>query len=314
MSRLVAVTGATGFIGGHVLRALAEEGIGARALARRLPHNPVTEGTRFEAVLGDLDDAASLRRLVRGTDAVVHLAGAIKARRRADFFRYNAAAVGNLAQALKEENSGARLVYLSSLAAREPGLSSYAASKRAGEQRLAEHRALTWCILRPPAVYGPGDRETLPLFQLASGGLGPVLGKSDSRLSVIDVRDLARAIVRLCLESRGVHVTYEIDDGRIGGYAWREIVESAGRAVGRDVRQMRIPHPAAWTLAALGDLSRVGLSANPMLTREKLREVRHPDWVVSDRRIQEELNWRPIIPIDQGFAEAVSWYRAAGWL
>ena len=314
MSRLVAVTGATGFIGGHVVRAFAEEGVSVRILTRRLPHNPIISDSPVEAVLGDLDDAASLRKLVRGAEATVHLAGVIKARRRSDFFHYNAAALGSLSEVLQETNTDSRLLYLSSLAAREPGLSSYAASKRAGEQRLAEVRGLSCCILRAPAVYGPGDRETLPLFRLAARGFAPMLGKSDARLSLIDVRDLARAIVRLCLDVNGERATYEIDDGRIGGHTWDEVLNAAGRAVGRRARRINVPSPASWTVAALGDLARVGFSANPMLTREKLREVRHPDWVVRDRRIEEEFDWRPVIPMDRGFVDAVSWYRAAGWL
>ena len=314
MARLVAVTGATGFIGGHVVGALARNGARVRILARRLPDHPFMGAAQVDLVHGDLEDTAALRRLVEGADAVVHMAGVIKARRRDDFFRYNARAVERLAAVLLEGPSSARLVYVSSLAAREPGLSAYAASKRAGEACLARDPRLRWSIIRPPAVYGPGDRETLRLFQLAARGLAPILAPSGARLSLIDVRDLARAIAALALSAKTARTAYEIDDGRIGGYAWADIVEAAGHAVGRPVRAMPMPPAASWMLAALGDLARVGFASNPMLTTQKLREIRHADWVVSDRRLQEELGWTPEISLQQGFAEAVAWYRSSNWL
>src|SRR6266403_865643 len=138
MSGTVAVTGATGFIGSHIVARLPTLGWRVRLLTRRLPVGPILAGSRFTAVIGSLGDADALEELIRGCDAVVHCAGLIKAVRPADFFAINAAATGRLAAAAAATPRPPRFILLSSLAARQPELSAYAASKRAGERALAE--------------------------------------------------------------------------------------------------------------------------------------------------------------------------------
>ena len=191
MSRLVAVTGATGFVGPHLVSALTRHGFKLRLLIRRWSPMPSLPGVEAEIVLGYLGDEAALRRLVDGADTVVHAAGLIKARTPAEFLAVNRDGTARLSALAPE----ARFILLSSLAAREPQLSAYADSKRAAEQVVAG-RTGAWLVVRAPAVYGPGDRETLAYFRAAARGVAPRPRLDGARLALIHVEDLAETLAR----------------------------------------------------------------------------------------------------------------------
>lgn len=311
--RVAAVTGVTGFIGGHLAAELARRGWHVRALVRRMPRWNRLAPAPVEAVLGSLEDAEALEAFVEGADAVVHLAGAIKGRSGDDFLRANAEGTAALARAWTAQAPEARFLQLSSLAAREPDLSAYAASKRAAEERLAEIGAgRRWLVLRPAAVYGPGDRETLALFRAAAGPVQPMLGKNGARLALVHVRDLVRAIAA-ALEADLTPACHEVTDHRPEGYAWEEIACAAAHALGRRPRPLRVPAAAVRALGLAGDAA-ARLGAWPMLTSGKAREILHGDWgSATERQLPRDL-WRPEVALDEGFAEAVAWYREAGWL
>src|SRR5690606_35594370 len=192
----VAVTGATGFIGRRHVHRLLADGVAVTALSRR--RAPDLDRSGAAVVVGSLEDAGALSQLVEGADAVVHAAGAVRARTSQQFVETNAGSTRRLIYAAARLRPPPRLLLLSSLAAREPMLSPYAASKRAAEDALAqEARGLWWLALRPPAVYGPGDRATLPLFRAMKRGLLPVPADGSGRFSLIHVDDLTAAIVAL---------------------------------------------------------------------------------------------------------------------
>lgn len=306
--RIVALTGYTGFIGGHLAADLAARGWRVRALVRR----ELPEAGPVELVHGSLGEPAALEALVEGADAVVHLAGAIKGRSRADFMRANADGTGALAAAWHARAPGARFVLVSSMAAREPQLSHYAASKRAAEERLARFDG-PWAILRPGAVYGPGDRETLRIFRAAAGPVQPMLNRGAARLTLVHVQDLVRAIAAM-LEGGAPGALHEVTDARHEGYGWDELARAAAAALGRRARPVRVPGTAVRLLGRLGDIGgRLGGGAG-MLTSQKAREILHPDWgSAAERQVPPDL-WRPEIGLEQGFADAVAWYRRAGWL
>jgi 2-alkyl-3-oxoalkanoate reductase len=307
----VAVTGATGFIGPHVVRRLRADWR-VRILTRRAVDT--SSLGEVEAVRGDLDDQASLQRLLDGAQAVVHVAGLIRARTREKFFRANAESVGRLAGIAAAAPSPPRFVLMSSLAAREPDLSDYAASKLAGEQALmAAGAALPWSILRPPAVYGPGDRATLFFFRCVRHGIGPLLGSPGARLSLIHAEDLANAVAALLVGEPATGLIAEVDDGG-GGYDWRQMIETAAAAFGRRARIVRVPMAIPYGLGMLNQALARLPGFTPMLTPGKVREFYHHDWVCDPGPIMARTVWRPAIPLRQGFASTISWYRQQGWL
>lgn len=298
--RRVLLTGATGFIGRRLHRLLLDHGIAVRAVLR--PGSPGTAhlDARCEVVVADLNDGGALAEAVADVDAVVYGAGAVRGREPADFHAANVAGVEAAAVALRRHRPTASLLLLSSLAASRPELSPYAASKRAGERALAAAGLDEWCILRPPAVYGPGDAELRGLFDLARRGLALRPGPAGQRLSLLHVDDLCRAVLAALTHADACRGrTFEIDDGRPDGYDW----DAIGRAVaGRRVRQLGVP---AWLL---GGLARANLAASaitgraPMLTPGKVRELREPRWLCDNRPFTLATGWAPQIDLASGVA------------
>ncbi|PZF78449.1 hypothetical protein DK847_01115 [Aestuariivirga litoralis] len=306
MSKTIAITGASGFAGRHAVAELLPRGHRLRALLRSPQTAALPPGV--ETVRGDLADDAALARLVAGADAVIHLAGALTALDRSGYFRVNEHGTRALADAALEAGVP-RFVHISSLAAREPQLSGYAASKRAGEE-VVRHRmaALNAILIRPPAVYGPGDRGTLPLIKELTRPVAAIPGPAGARFSLIHGRDLARLIVRAVEgNEQGLH---EVSDGQEGGYGWPDLIRTASAFRGGPVRAIFLPRavPAAVATVAEG-LAR--LTGKPgMVNRGKIAELYHVDWVARPGG----LALADPTPFAAGFAETVTWYRAAGWL
>lgn len=254
---------------------------------------------------GDLRDSPALEALVAGTYAVVHCAGTVRGARRSDFDSVNAEGAGRIAAAAAAVAPASRFLLMSSLAARMPELSHYAASKRRGENAVkAAAKDLRWTILRPPAVFGPGDRELAPLFRCIARGFAPLPAHTRGRFSLIHVDDLASAVLRWLAADAGYGRIFELDDGRPGGYEWDTVLTLAGRALGRvsPVRRVAIPVPllrlAAW--ANLGAASLLGYA--PMLTPGKVREIMHPDWLCNSHAFADAVSWRPAIGLESGLA------------
>ncbi len=305
-SRL-ALTGATGFIGTTLLKRLSGAGWQVRALYRprtgRIP--PRLPGVEW--LSGNLEDQGALDALVAGTDAVIHCAGVVRGACRSDFDRVNADGAGRVARAAASLDRVPRFLLISSLAARTPQLSDYAASKWRGECAVkAASENLRWTVLRPPAVFGPGDRELLPLFRCIAKGFAPLPAGTNGRFSLIYIDDLATAVLRWLEADAGHGRTFELDDGRPGGYAWDTVLTLAGRALreGAAVRRVPIPVPLLY-LVALANLAAARLLGYaPMLTPGKLREIMHPDWLCDNEQFAIATGWRPTFGLELGLVRA----------
>jgi len=304
-----AVTGATGFVGRHAVAALAGAGWRLRLLVRRDPRLEIG-AEPVDLVPGDLTDAGALADLVSGADAVIHLAGAVRGRPGA-MMAVNRDGTAALAAAVAAAAPAARVVHLSSLAARAPQVSAYAASKAAGEAALAGLDDVR--ILRPGAIYGPGDRASLTLFRAARWPVQPLLGPPGGRVALIHVRDVATAIVAAAEGTvpPGIHA---LGDDRREGHDWAGIVAAACAAVGGRFRPVRVPGAALALLGRLGDLAAYFPGAAPMLSSGKTREIRHGDWSLIPEPAPPGALAFPRIALAEGFADTVAWYRAAGWL
>jgi nucleoside-diphosphate-sugar epimerase len=299
----LAITGGTGFIGSHLVDIAIAGEHEVKALTRR--EQPPRD--RLEWVAGDLDDRSALERLVDGADAVIHAAGVISATSKAGFEQGNVA--GTLAMLAAATAGGVRrFVHVSSLAAREPRLSLYGASKAKAEE-LVFGSGLDWAIVRPPAVYGPGDKETLELFRMAK--LGVMLMPPRGRLSLIHAADLGRLLVALAGPAAPETTLIEPDDGKPGGWTHREFAKALGRAVGGRPAVMAAPG-LFLRLAARADQWFRGPRAR--LTVDRAAYFSHRNWVVEPKRAAPPELWRPQIPSERGLAESAQWYRDQGWL
>jgi len=299
----LAVTGATGFVGSHLLDVATAAGHEIVALTRReqSPREHVTW------VGGDLHDRTALERLVADADAIIHVAGVITGHTAAVFERGNVE--GTLAMLAAATAGGVRrFVDVSSLAAREPRLSLYGGSKARAEE-LVMRSGLDWAIVRPPAVYGPGDRETLELFRMAK--LGVMLMPPKGRISVIHADDLARLLLALAAADAPSAILIEPDDGKPGGWSHREFARALGRAVGSKPAIVSSPGIVLRLAARADQLFR---RERAKLTVDRAAYFSHRNWVVEPKRAAPPGLWHPRVETTQGLAETARWYREQEWL
>ena len=308
LRQTIAVTGATGFIGQAICRQLLAEKYAVRVLVRQSQDTTLEVFNRAEVVPGNLGNQNSLSRLVKGADAVIHCAGKVRGATQAQFDRVNVDGTRNILRAIKATESGARLLLISSLAAREPQLSFYAASKHCAEELLeSEGRDVAWTILRPPAVYGPGDREMLPIFRLMARGIALTPGSPAARFSLLYVSDLSNAAIAWLRMDAPQRQTFEIDDGRTSGYDWHDVSDVVEELCDRKIRVIRA---AKWWLDLPAWInSRIGavFGTSPMLTTQKLRELRHQDWVCDNSAFRQAADWRPRISLSAGLRTTPNW-------
>jgi uncharacterized protein YbjT (DUF2867 family) len=300
---MLAVTGATGFVGQAMLDRAAAEGIPIRALARK-PQEP---RSGIEWVQGDLDATEQLRTLVRGAEAVVHVAGVVNDT--AQFERGNVLGTLAVIEAMKAEGAQ-RLIHVSSLSAREPELSAYGASKARAE-KLVMASGLDWTIVRPPGIYGPRDVDYFDMFRLAKLGVMPVPPRQ-GRASIIHVDDLARLFLALVPGGEGLSFqTFEPDDGRKDGWSHYELARAVGWAIGR---RPWVVHLSQGSLDRAARLDRWVRGNKARLTADRVGYMSHPDWVVSHGQRPPAGLWRPQIPTREGLKATAKWYRDNGWL
>jgi len=326
----VLVTGASGFIGTALARRLRARGDEVRAVVRPTSATGVLEELGAALVRVDLGDVDRLRAALDGCEVVFHLAGAVKALRRRDFFAVNAGVTARVAEACAAAGSPPRLVYVSSIAAAGPAapgrprreedapapVSAYGESKLAGEEavRALSHR-LRATIVRPPIVYGPGDREFVPvLARMARLGLVVQAGRAERRYSVVHVDDLCQGLLAAAergrpVEREGSAGIYFVDDG--AEHRWADIGRAACAAAGRRARELRLPMFLGM-LGALRGAVAASISRRPaMLSFDKLKEIRQAAWTCSSERARRELGYAPQVPLDEGLTQAISSFLGA---
>ena len=304
-SGVIALTGATGFIGQTLLNQVTEAGWQVKALYRPKKGRTPVEMRGVEWLEGDLKDDEALSQLLEGCQVVIHCAGAVRGASREDFDRVNEQGARKIAEMAAKLAQTPRFLLISSLAAREPELSHYAGSKWRGECAIKSALdTMRWTIIRPPAVYGPGDKEMLPLFKGMAGGFLTVPAGSAGRFSLIYVDDLVAAIVSWLKSDKGYGSTFELDDGHSGGYDWDSMMEIGSKVLrdGKAVRRISIP------IMLLKFVARMNISASkligyaPMLTPGKVREITHSDWVSDTGEFAAITGWKPKFGLERGLA------------
>ena len=276
---------------------------------RALTRKPQAPRDGVEWIAGDLGDKAALARLMRGAEAVLHVAGVVNAPDPAGFEAGNVAGTLNAIEAAVAAGVP-RFVHVSSLSAREPDLSAYGASKARAE-KLVRASGLDWTIVRPPGIYGPRDSEYLDLFRLARWGIVPVPPR-EGRSSLIHVDDLARLLLALVPGGEAVtHRVFEPDDGHKGGWSHYELARAIGWAMGR---RPWVVHLSRASLERAARADRLVRRSKARLTPDRVGYMAHPDWVVSEGACPPAALWQPKVPTREGLKATAKWYRQAGWL
>jgi nucleoside-diphosphate-sugar epimerase len=318
------VTGATGFVGSHLVEALQSRSIEVTALARSAAKAADLVRSGVRVVNGDLDQAAGLDEAVRSQDVVFHVAGMVAARNEAEFFRCNRDGTSNLLAAIARLGTP-RVVLVSSLAAAGPAqrgaplqgietprpVTAYGRSKLAAEQ-LVRSSSLPWSIVRPPIVYGPRDREVLKMFRLARLGLAPVFGDGTQELSAVHAADLAQALIGVAQSPQAKGGTYHACHPQV--FTSSDLATAVAASMGRSALRVRVPLGVGRVLLAITEHTARLSGQATILTTDKANEFFQPAWTGDPASLIRDTGWHPRYDLASGLAATYQWYRKAGWL
>lgn len=303
-SKIVAITGATGFIGHVLTQKLIQNGWTVRALTRS---DRSSSSKSLQWIQGDLNNLIALHHLVDDAAFVIHCAATVRGSSFKEFSDTNIKGTRNLLRTITQKKQSPRFLLISSLAARQPELSWYAQSKYLSEQELiGNSESLQWTIFRPTAVYGPGDKEIKPLFQVMRRGLFPVVGKISNRFGLIHVYDLVVAIEAWVTAEQNIQGIFELDDGTPGGYSYQGLTELAQQVWKHPVHCVAIPDPLIRGIASINLWLARLFHYSPMLTPGKVNELQHPNWVCDNAPLIHELpGWHPSIRLQDVLSEVI---------
>ena len=302
MPERVALTGATGFIGNNLLAALLKRSFPVRALTRKQRCSSSVHWVR-----GDLGDNRALSELMRDCTALIHCAGVVRGNSAEEFLAINLKGTERLIEQALVMPEPPRILLISSLAARYPEYSWYAQSKFMAEELLmsAQYADLARTIYRPTAVYGPGDRALRPLLRMMHHGLLVTPGTPDARLSLLHVSDLTAAALQWLTQDQTCEGTFELDDGKAGGYSWQDIKDAGRQARQRAITHISVPLPLLRALART-NLALARLLRYPaMLSPGKVKEITHNNWVCDNAPLTAALGWRPQISLAQALIRSL---------
>lgn len=327
MKERVLITGASGFVGYHLIEAALAKGLEVTAAVRSSSKIDHLRQWPVQFITPDFTSVASLRAALEAGQYqyVIHAAGTVKAKDERAYTAANADITRNLAVAITQATLPFRkLVFLSSLAAQGPGadgeaireddvahpVSPYGKSKLLAEQYLGAIPGLPVVTLRPTAVYGPRDRDIFILIKTFAQGLEPYIGRGDQQLSFIYVKDLAAATIAALAD--GVTGTYLVADGKdYGRYALADITK---RILNRKTIRVHLPLGVVKALAFVQETLGTIRGQAPALNRDKLAELTATNWTCNVARLQRELGYAPKYTLETGLAETIQWYQENRWL
>ncbi len=317
----VFLTGATGFIGYHLAKLLLDLGVRVTALVR---DESRLKDLAVEPVEGDIT-RSELLTIPSDVDTVFHLAGLTRARKRKTYFDVNEIGTANIVAAVERDAPDAHLVYMSSLAAIGPSLSltepvtedtlphpvsSYGESKLAGEKHVLTSK-LSSTIVRPPAVFGEGERDIFTFIQMASRGFSLFPGSSERWFSMVYGPDLCRAVVELADTFRGKRTSFLV--GYQEFFSWSSFRGAVADALGKKVHTIRIPLFTIYPIAVIQETISFFTRKPALLNLEKCREIVAPFWTCNVSRMKNA-GISPATPFPRALEQTIQWYRSNNWL
>lgn len=338
VSQPVLVTGASGFIGRHLVRRLVELGYQVSCLVRATSHIDELRSAGAQLITGDITDRGSIGRAIEASNAdiVFHLAGLTKAIRTDDFQRVNAGGVESVADACADSINKPVLVVVSSLAAAGPctagkqrvesavatPVSAYGRSKLAGEQAAARYAGVVpISIVRPPIVFGDGDRSMLEIFRpIARWGIHTVPGRGERRLSLIHVADLVEGLLLVAEKGERLHQNGSQGQGIYFMAAddyprYVELGQVIATALGKKrATVVHLPEPLVKLAGLCGDAMTWIRQRPAWLNSDKMAEALAGSWMCSSEKANTQLGWYPATALAERLHETAQWYRQARWL
>ncbi len=316
------VTGATGFIGSHLCEGLVKRGFEVIYLSRGTSNLKWVESLDITQVRGDCTIPESLQNVVSDVDYVFHLAGLTKSPSGKAFFTVNHKGTENLIKAVAERNTKVkRFLYLSSLAAAGPGrnghpvveettphpVSDYGRSKLEGEREVLKYKnQMPITIIRPPAVYGPRDKDMLLIFKMMKKGFFFDLGKCYYSLLYVD--DLVQGILLSTEEKKAEGQTYFLSDGH--SYTGEEIAKEISSALDVKAKPLKVPKFVMPFFAFVGER----VNKQGIINRDRIKDFKHSYWVCDSKKAREEIGFSPRVSLKEGIKWTADWYRIHRWL
>jgi nucleoside-diphosphate-sugar epimerase len=322
---MIAVTGATGFIGSHFVEEVVSRGLKVKCLVRKTSNLRWISELPVELIYGSLYDKESLIDFVKDSDIIFHIAGVISGFSEEDFIRGNYITTKNLIDTVKEINpSISQFIFVSSQSAAGPSIdgkpkreddpsnpvSFYGRSKLFAENYV-KNSGLPYTIVRPVSVYGPRDTGMFFLFKYAKSGIIPLIGSFEI-FDMIHVKDLVKALILILENKKSLNQIYFVSDGN--HYRLEDLGKKLSQTMKRDIRYVKVPLSVAKVY--FGVVQTINkLKGHPsMVNKDKLREISHSKWICSIGKIKGELNFNPSVEIDYGLDETYRWYIESGWL
>jgi nucleoside-diphosphate-sugar epimerase len=316
------VTGATGFIGSHLCEELVRRGYEVTCLVKKTSNLKWIEDLNLNIVKGDCTKRESLLDVVDDYDYIFHLAGLTKARSGDEFFHINTKGTENLIKVISERKTKLkRFIYLSSLAAVGPcksgvpiqedtfpsPVSDYGTSKLKGEKAVLTHKdSIPITILRPPAVYGPRDKDMLVLFKMIKKGIFFDLGKCYYSLLYVD--DLIQGIILSAESKYAEGKIYFLSDTKF--YTGKEIAMAISSALDVRAMSLKVPKFAMPFFAIIGEI----INKQGIINRDRIKDFRHTYWICDPQKAREELGFEPKVGLKEGIKWTADWYRIHRWL
>jgi len=322
------VTGSTGFVGSHLVEKLLQKNYKVRCLVRPETKLEYVSGLPVEFANGNYSDLKSLKLAVADVDYVYHVGGVTKSKTRAGYFDANYKSTANLLQAIIEANPNLKkFVYVSSQTATGPGegetavdeetpchpITNYGKSKREAEKEcLAAKDKLPITIVRPPAVYGPRDKDIFEFFNTANKHLIAMSGFGRKTISLIHVQDLVDGIILAAENTDAAGKIYFIANEEI--YDWDEVANVTKRILNKWALRIHIPHFLIYTIAVISEIIAGIQGKAALINIEKARDMVQKNWTCSVEKATHELGYRSKLTVESGIENTIKWYKGNGWL
>ncbi len=323
----ILVTGASGFVGGHLVEALTRQKKKVKLLVRSSSRLAFKQTPNLQLCEGDVTDKQSVEKAMRGVETVYHLAGLLRGANYADYEKVNVDGTRNICEAFVHQKKKNRLIYVSSLSAAGPSeigqaltetmpaqpVSFYGQTKLGGEEVVRSYqKRMKTVILRPGAVYGPREKDILEYFKMVKQGWVLIPGKGSLKVSFVYVADLVQAILLAGKSPRAPGNTFFVSDGK--SYTWEDYSAVIGKTLHRSFRVFYVPMFLVKGTGYMADLKARITGKASIVSTDKIKEAPGPGWVCSNEKIVRKLGFRPRYDIEQGIRESVDFYLKAGWL
>lgn len=322
------VTGATGFVGSHLVDKLLEKNYEVYCLKRKTSSTKWLDGKNIKYVDGDLFSNEALEACIKDMDYVFHVAGVVKAKTKEGFYHGNSDSTKNLLEITYKVNPGLKkFIFVSSLAACGPAktdkpvdentipdpITTYGLSKLKAEEEVYKYKdKFPISIIRPPAVFGPRDTEIFIYFKTFSKGLNSVIGFDAKYLSLVYVEDLADAIVLAAENNHADGQKYFVCFDQ--AYNWDEIGSVTSELLGKKAFKIRLPHSVLYSVGYLAELFSAFSSKPATLNIEKCKDITQLRWVCSNEKIKSELGFKAKFTLEESFRKTIDWYREMKWI